>query len=178
MIEKLKYIPVPVVLPVLFSKWPLPILRAAVIWGESRGEIFEAKLGVAWVIENRVTAQTFYGKTHRDVILKKQFGTGGGKFQFSCFNCNDVNLRKMRDVLCYDSWQVWLECYRVGQYVMKKEIKDPTLGATLYHSIKDKKKQPYWTRRPKQVVFTVKIGNLYFYRELSHKEQKAAKKKK
>ncbi len=61
-----------------------PQLLARCIWGEARGEPIQGKLAVAHVVLNRVKAQSYYGKTIRDVILKP--------WQFSCFNENDPNL--------------------------------------------------------------------------------------
>lgn len=166
--NKLQYISIPVVLPVFFSSWPLAILGTAVVWGEARGESFKAKVAVAWVIQNRVDANTWYGKTHKEVILRKQYNTVGGKYQFSTFNETDPNSRKLRNPLKYDSLKTWVESWRAWEGVITKKFADPTFseelqkGATHYHSISNPKKRPYWA---KKLAFLVQIGNLYFYRE-------------
>lgn len=166
--SKLRYIAIPVIVPIFFSHWPLALLGATVLWGEARGEPFEAKVAIAWVIQNRVDAKTWYGKTHKEVILRKQHNTPGGKFQFSIFNEKDPNVKKIRNPLRYDTLEIWQDSWRAWEAVLTQEIKDPTYnedlkkGATHYHSISDPKKRPWWA---KKLTFLKKIGNLFFYVE-------------
>jgi len=56
---------------------------ARTLWGEARGESEEGQVAVGHVIKNRVEKKTWYGKTIKDVCLKK--------WQFSCWNENDPN---------------------------------------------------------------------------------------
>ena len=51
---------------------------ARTMWGECRGCDTEGQIGVANVINNRVNARRWYGKTHKEVCLKE--------WQFSCWN--------------------------------------------------------------------------------------------
>jgi len=136
----------------LFFRWPVILLVATAIWGEARGEPFSAKIGVAWVIQNRVNGATRYGNNHQEVILKPK--------QFSAFNFRDINRTKMRNPLMYDSFASWKDSWRAASLVLEKKVEDPVNGATHFHS--RPKNPPYWT---KELTFTKKIGNLYFFKE-------------
>lgn len=56
--------------------------------------------------------------------------------------------------------EAWRLARTVAQYVLKNPTKDITQGATHFHS----GKAPYWVR---SMTFKVKIGNHYFYEDLS-----------
>lgn len=92
-------------------------VAARTIWGECRGESYEGKLAVAHVIRNRVRRGS-WGKTVAAVCL--------ASFQFSAWNINDPNRRKMLEL--DDDDPVLLECvaawFNVGA--------DPTSGACHY----------------------------------------------
>ena len=64
---------------------------ARTMWGECRGCDTEGQIGVANVINNRVNARRWYGKTHKEVCLKE--------WQFSCWNEGDPNKEKMEQLL-------------------------------------------------------------------------------
>lgn len=148
-----KSIPVPVAVPFNFWEWPLMLLYAAAIWGEARGEPYEAKVAVAWVIRNRWKKNGWFGENLREVILKK--------YQFSCFNENDVNRVKLYNPLKYDPFEVWAECYEVAEKVHVGEIEDPTGGTTHYFDESLKNNPPFWRE---ELKFVKKIGRLYFYK--------------
>jgi len=150
--DKTIYIPTPVAVPMLFLRWPVMLLVATAIWGEARGEPFSAKVGVAWVIENRVNGAKHYGSNHREVILKPK--------QFSAFNADDSNRNKMKNPLMYDNFVSWKDSWRAATLVLEKKVEDPVDGATHYHS--RPKRPPYWA---KKLTFIRQIGNLYFFRE-------------
>ncbi len=142
------YIPVVIVLPLLFSQWPTNLLMTDTVWAEARGESLTGKIAVAYVIENRVKDGRF-GKNHKEVILARK--------QFSCFNTKRSK-NKMRDPLKYDSFNTWKECYKAVELVLGGKVEDPTMGATHYHN---KDIEPYWA---KSMEFTKQIGNHRFYR--------------
>ena len=113
-------------------------LLTALIWGEARGEPIEGKVGVAWVVRNRVMA-TRWGGTYPDVILQKK--------QFSCFNIEDPNHHKVLGAITptrNGNWQnqVYRECRWVANGVLNDWIQDNVKGANHYHA---KGISPYWT---------------------------------
>jgi len=129
----------------------LPVLMAMCIWGEARGEPWEGKLAVANVIQNRVNRHSWYGKNHREVILKP--------YQFSSFNKRDKNRRKMLYPLKYSDLETWLECFVAGELVLASKVPDPTHGATHYFA--DYIKLPKWAE---EMQFIKQIGHHRFYR--------------
>lgn len=140
---------IPVVVPLLFSLWSVDLLMTTTIWGEARGESWDGKIAVGYVIQNRVNDRRF-GKTHIKVMLARK--------QFTCFNTRKSK-RKLRNPLKYDSLEVWTECWKTAKLVLEKMVKDPTDGATHYHRADI---EPYWA---KSMGFTKQIGNHKFYRE-------------
>lgn len=132
-----------------------PQLLARCIWGEARGEPIQGKLAVAHVVLNRVKAQSHFGKTIRDVILKP--------WQFSCFNQNDPNLAKILGLNANNPDLAY--CQAVADIALLADNPDSTGGATHYHSTQA---EPSWASS-KQMIFLCRIGNHLFYREsLSH----------
>ncbi|MFA7099344.1 MAG: cell wall hydrolase [Eubacteriales bacterium] len=121
--------------PLLKDFYPLTDekILAICIWGEARGEPFEAKLAVASVIKERVRRGGWYGKGYHGVILKDK--------QFSCFNPFDPNFIKMIDLVYnFDEENnkeknkvVW-ECYKIAKGIITGNIK-PNIVATNYLSI-------------------------------------------
>jgi len=126
-------------------------LLARCIWGEARGEPIRGKLAVAHVVLNRVKAQSYYGKTIRDVILKP--------WQFSCFNENDPNLAKILSLNSINPDLAY--CQAVADVALLADNPDPTGGGTHYHAPQVK---PSWAGS-EQMIFLCRIGNHLFYRE-------------
>lgn len=58
-------------------------ILARTIYGEARGEPWEGKIAVAWVVRNRAERGGWWGDTIREVCLKP--------WQFSCWNETDPN---------------------------------------------------------------------------------------
>jgi len=150
--SRVRSVPVPVAVPEDFKKWPLMLLYAALVFGEARGEPYEAKVAVAWVVRNRFIKGGWFGKDLRSVILKP--------WQFSCFNQGDPNREKLKNPLFYEPFNVWAECYEIAEKVHQGEVKDPTEGATHYFDEAIKRKPPSWAKKLK---FKKKIGDFYFY---------------
>jgi len=130
----------------------LAVLMAMCIWGEARGEPWEGKLAVGWVIQNRVDRHSYFGKNHREVILKP--------YQFSCMNKGDKNRKKMLYPIKYSTLETWLECFVAGELVLTFKVPDLTHGATHYFA--DYIKPPKWAEN---MQFIKQIGHHRFYRE-------------
>jgi len=117
------------------------------IWREARGEPLIAKLGVGWVIRNRVLHPSWWGASWPGVILQP--------FQFSSFNHNDPNATKIP----LDSDPAFEDCLNAAGGAYFDKSNDPTGGATSYYSTDIA--PPSWT---KEMTFTVQLGALRFYR--------------
>lgn len=130
-----------------FSKDTDTMLLARLIYGESRGKSDELKIAVAYSVLNRVEKDSWYGKTLREVMLKRK--------QYSCFNPNDPNFVKVKDPYKFENPRVWKKCYNIAEKVLSKEVEDPTNGSTHYHTDTVK---PNW--RTKSIK---KIDNTFFY---------------
>ena len=133
----------------------LPVLFGMMIFGEARGELYGAKVGVGSVAMNRATHPRWWGRDLRSVVLSP--------FQFSCFDTSDPNYRKLFSPLRFEEPEIWDTCYLVAEDILRGNLLDITASADHYldQSLFDKKKVPKWAD-PKKL--TVQIGRLYFYR--------------
>jgi N-acetylmuramoyl-L-alanine amidase len=132
---------------------------ARTLYGEARGEGFDGRVAVAWVVVNRVRTGR-YGATVRDVCRKPR--------QFSCWNLDDPNLQRIERVTPEDS--IFAECLGIAALVyaafrgrggaLPPVLKDPTLGSTHYCVSRLK---PYWAQG-KSPVCT--IGNHKFFNDI------------
>lgn len=126
------------------------ILLFICIWREARGEPDSAKLGVGWVVRNRVlkTGKSWWGDDWVNVVLKK--------YQFSSFNTGDPNTTKfpMPDDPSYGP------CLLAAKYAYEATAPDPTFGATYYHDTSIT--PPSWAA---DMDKTCQLGKLVFYRE-------------
>ncbi len=86
---------------------------------EAEGEPYEGKLGVAFVIANRMRAT---GRSAADVVLRP--------FQFSCWNTTEPTRRRLDDV--DTNRAVWAESYKAAAAALFGLVTDPTRGATSY----------------------------------------------
>lgn len=135
------------------------VLLAMAIFGESRGEIMPAKIGVGSVIRNRVFHGGF-GWGWPGVILKP--------YQFSSFNSNDPNSTKLMEPTKHEAPEVWEECYSAAELVFGPgKTVDTTGGAVYYYSapLYAPPKKHDGTCAWGNVLHTVDIGGLHFYRE-------------
>lgn len=128
-------------------------LLALCVWAESRGEPYAGKCGVAHVVINRVKRHlTRYGIGVKDVILKDK--------QFSCFNENDPNFKKLLD-LAINPYLIDETYLEIADGCIDEYIPSPVENATHYYS-DTMEKPPYWIKKMK---FIVKIGHHSFYLE-------------
>lgn len=119
------------------------------VWGEARGESRTGKIAVAWVVKNRAEAQWRGKSTYAEVLTDP--------LQFSAYNTNDPNLKKMAMPWVHD-FPGWLECLGVAFGVHQGTIPDPTHGSNHYHA---KSVAPTWAAHLEQ---TNEIGNHVFFR--------------
>jgi N-acetylmuramoyl-L-alanine amidase len=132
---------------------------ARTIYGEARGEGFDGKVAVAWVVINRVRTGR-YGSTVKDVCLRPR--------QFSCWNLDDPNRQRIEKVTPEDS--VFAECLGIAALVyaafkgrggaLPSVLKDPTTRSTHYCVTK---LEPYWARGETPVCT---IGNHKFFNSI------------
>lgn len=141
------------------------MLLARTIWGEARNQDREGMKAVAHVIINRTKdplnvrrGYRLYGKTVEDVIMKSK--------AFSAWNTEDVNRKLMLAIqedgkgLPKKDKEAFVMAMEIAVKVMTGETKDPTGGATHYHT---KRVKPFWSDRDK--VTTV-IGDHIFYKNI------------
>ena len=133
------------------------IYVAQTVYGEARGEPWNAKLGVANVILNRKKAKRrYFGRSIKTVVQKPQ--------QFSCWNYSDVNRSKIHNPLKYGSVDTWLECYVAARLVLTGKVIDNTRGALWYIDDTIIDHPPSWVAKLK---LCARHGRLYFFREKS-----------
>lgn len=128
-------------------------VMARTIWGEARGEGGAGMRAVAAVIMNRVAvAQArggyWWGGSVTQVCQKP--------YQFSCWNKDDANFRKI--VAVDDADPQFAAALRMAREVIEGRGCDPTGGATHYHAAEI---TPYWSRGHKPAAI---IGRHIFYR--------------
>lgn len=121
---------------------------ARTVWGEARGEGDAGIAAVAWVIKNRAAKPGWWGRTIKEVCLKK--------WQFSCWNADDPNSSKC--AVLDESNDSFRHIRDICRAVIEGTIPDLTGGATHYHA---KSVHPSWaaTALPCAV-----IGGHLFYK--------------
>lgn len=128
---------------------------AIAIYGEARGESTEGKIAVGWTIVNRSKADSWFGKTIKEVIYKRN--------QFSCLNSNDPNYERLKKIaLNFNkslSDKALASCYTIAKGILNGVIESNVGNATHYHTTKIK---PFWADK---CTFIAKIDNHKFYRE-------------
>ena len=125
------------------------LLLARLIYGEARGEPRAVKVAVGAVPCNRARRPDWWGRSLRDVCLKR--------WQFSCFNADDVNLPVLLGAGLDDP--AFVECLGVAFAVQHGYAADPTAGATHYH---DRTIRPAWAARMEKTLETTRF---VFYRD-------------
>lgn len=124
--------------------------------GEARGESFEAAVGQAWTVKNRLQTDLWHdgrpdwwGSGIEGICRKPG--------QFSCWNLSDPNLRViLAATMVQPEYQ---RALGIVLLVHTGDLPDPTCGATHYHDTSIK--PPSWA---KSMTETVQIGKLVFYR--------------
>lgn len=124
-------------------------LWSLAVWREARGESDEAKLAVAYVIQNRANDKKHrWPSTIRGVILQPK--------QFSSFTPGDQNYEKYP----LKGQKSWADSQAAVEKV-KAGAEDPTKGANLYHSLSIGSVWPRWAEPE---LLTAKIGPFRFYK--------------
>jgi hypothetical protein len=126
---------------------------ARTIWAEARGEGETGMLAVANVIANRKRKQKWWGKTIREVCLKPS--------QFSCWNENDPNRRKLLDVKVGDP--AFDKALKIAEQVINGEVGDNTMGATYYYA-RSMRIAPKWAQGH---LPCAQIGNHIFFNDVN-----------
>ncbi|HKL24107.1 MAG TPA: cell wall hydrolase [Candidatus Nanoarchaeia archaeon] len=117
------------------------VLLARLVFGESRGSSLKTKISNAYTAVNRANDTIDWnGKDLREAILKP--------YQYSCFNKYDVNRKKLMNPVETDS-SSWAESMKVAYGVLKGIYRDPTDGATHYHT---KDISPYWSKNNRDLA--------------------------
>lgn len=128
---------------------------ARTIYGEARGENLDGQEAIASVVLNRLRFSKekggwWWGNTIAQICKKS--------WQFSCWNKNDVNRRKIAAVtLKNESFKV---AKRIALRALAGLIKDKTGGATHYHT---KNVRPSWSIGK---IPTAEIGSHFFYNDI------------
>lgn len=148
------------------------LVAAATLMGEARGEHYQGKVAVAWVIRNRASVAKWWGLfSAKD---RQERGVDAPRYsveavclkrmQFSCWNKNDPSYptcerfsdpNKFEDNLLNSEFS---DCLRAVDEVFSGKIEDPTFGAT--HYINPKIADPKWDDGVKA---TATIGAHRFY---------------
>lgn len=127
---------------------------ARTLWAEARGEGEEGMKAVACVVLNRVAVADQYngrywwGNDIQSVCLKP--------WQFSCWNKNDPNLKKLLHVSMDD--RSFVLALDIAKKAYEKQLKDFTNEATHYHT---KYIIPHWAKNQKPSAI---IGKHIFYK--------------
>lgn len=132
-------------------------LLALVIFREARGETYDGKVAVAWVIRNRVEHPDWYGKDYHSVITKKA--------QFTSINPPDSLFNKGGEpnLRCYgcSTDPVWMDSWKAATLVYNGQVEDLTKGATYYYAKSMDANPPVWAAKFKP---TAVVGNHRFFK--------------
>lgn len=134
------------------STWGDLMVMTATILGEAEGEPPMGKLGVAYVIKNRV-ADERWPNTASGVCLQH--------LQFSCWNPGSLRLISMTNPRRHVSESTWNDCFRAALNAEWGLEPDPTLGANSYLAAASLKVLPIWAEQEKM---TVRIGAHSFFK--------------
>jgi len=123
---------------------------ARTVWAEARGEGSQGMHAICNVVMNRVKANSWWGKTPKEVCLKKS--------QFSCWNKSDPNYSKL--IAVTESDKNFKTAKQLATAAVNGSLFDITNGATNYLALKSLKTVPSWVNDMKVVA---NIGNHTFY---------------
>lgn len=124
---------------------------ARTIYGEAAGEPWMGKEAVAHVVLNRSRSGR-YPASVTEVCLQPK--------QFSCWNANDPNFPKIRN-LQPGADTVFDNCCEIAGKALHGLLNDPTGGALHYHA--DYIDKPSWVVRSPSAKLTAMIGHHLFY---------------
>lgn len=120
---------------------------ARTVWGEARDQGYNGMQAVANVVMNRLAKAPRFGSTVVEVCKKP--------WQFSAWNANDPNLRKMLEVTQKD--YQFRQAMEIASKAINGTLPDITGGADHYHA---RFVNPYWAEG-QQVV--AQVGAHEFY---------------
>ena len=126
-----------------FSKDTDKTLLARMIFGEARNCSHEEKVAIAYTALNRNTdGEEWNGEDnlHEVLLMPKQY---------SCFNDNDPNRKKVMNPERYDR-RAFRECLQVADEVMHNMYPTLNKGQNHYHT---RKTNPKWRKSLSQVDF-------------------------
>ncbi len=133
-----------------FSQDSDEVLLARMIYGESRNCSKNERIAVAYSVINRVNdRKKWNGENIKDVILKP--------WQYSCFNKNDVNLKKLKN----PNKKIFEDCLEIAGEVLEGKYSELNKGQTHYFNPKVVK--PKWADKLEKVDFEKTKHE--FYRE-------------
>lgn len=127
------------------------------IYGEARGEYkrhdggMAALIAVGNVMMNRLKAQTWYGRTIKDICQKP--------FQFSCWNRQDPN-RELLMSAHIEQEPIFKICHQVAEQVATYQWPDLTHGSDHYYAV-TLSPPPVWSQ---QVKPRLKLGQHLFFK--------------
>lgn len=130
-------------------------LLVTVVGREARGENYDAMLGVAWSIRNRVDHPKWWGKGWESVITKPMQYTS----MTPPANDKDPNLTVYPD-LSNDKWMQVVEASEMAYWGVGQ---DPVYGASHYYDKSLDADPPAWTKAPTS-VHVCDIGSLHFWK--------------
>ncbi len=120
-----------------FSEDSDEVLLARMLFGEARNCSYDERLAIGFTALNRANdKKRWNGKTVRESILKP--------WQYSCFNENDPNRKKLRDPESVDAYN-WSVCLTAAEDVLDGSRKELNKGQTHYHA-KNMKEYPKWSK--------------------------------
>ena len=137
------------------------MLLARIIFGESRNQPKETKVGVGWAVKNRIgKGELIHPRkvhnTYHDVILDE------GQYA----SLTDSNVRpRLEDPLNTDDpgeKKAWYESYEVATEVISGRVPDPTGGALFFHD--DSMTQDEFLEVVPRALYITTIGRMLFYR--------------
>lgn len=129
-------------------------IMALTLYGESAGQPYEFRKGVANVILNRAEQK---GRSIEDVVLQP--------WQFSCYNKNDPNRVKIRNI----SKENFKKYFNEAKAFMENR-EDNTGRATHYYNARQERNDLIWSRgkTPAAVIPCNNGTNGYFYRNIKY----------
>lgn len=132
------------------------ILLARLIFGEAEGESQETKIWVGASVINRLNAQTWWGDTLHEVILKEG--------QYDPFKKDDPVFKKITDPLNTEQKfqkEAWLQSYDIAKALLSGDVLIPT-EATHFHGI-GVNREWFLENVVPNGRFLEQVGNTHFY---------------
>jgi cell wall hydrolase len=133
------------------------ILLAIDIWREDRGQTHASRVGIGWVVKNRVAHPGWWGNTLIQVITHK--------WQFSSMTApgdpNLIDWPQENDTPLPVNDAVWADCIEIAQGIVGGTISDPTNGAIEYYTLPLTEPPKSWGPTTELVV----IDDVHFCKE-------------